>query len=263
MKSHNIKDILEERRMDVSENSWEQLASQLDANDKKKTRRNIYPYAACLALLIGLATFIIGKNIGEKESQTIANTEKEIQIEEAVKTPKQPIYKDAIDSKTSNEVIVVQEELPKKEATKTPKRIATKAPILLKEEKETAVALQKEIQKPVVDKNKIESKIVVPIITQKEIVVAANDDIKASIIELSIAEKITITDAEIDQLMKEATASLSELDIKKDDDTMRFATADELLNEVENELDTSFRQKVFEIIKKNFKKGKTLLADRN
>lgn len=260
MKSHNIKDILEERRMEVSEGSWDQLASQLDANDKKKKRRNIYPYAACLAILVGLITFIVSKNIGEIESQTIVNTDKETQIEKEVETPKPLILKDNIHTEITEEAVVVQEELPKVNETET--RIQKEE--IVKQQKESIVQFEKEVQKDVVVQEKeIIPKEIETIITQKDVVIDTDKDLRASIVALSAIENIEITDAEIDQMLKEAQLSLSELDIEKENDQIRFATADELLYEVENELDRSFKQKVFDLIKRNVKKGKTLLADRN
>lgn len=261
MKSHNIKDILEERRMEVSENSWEKLAGQLDANDKKKKRRSIYPYAACIALLVGLITFIIGKNVGE--SETIVDTDKTIQIQEEVETPKPIILEEAIAEEALKESIVEHKALIEPKITTGKDEITEKEKLSSKQQKETLIAFQKEIQNTVVMKEKENtSKEVEAIITQKEIVVDEDKDLKASIIALSAAEKITITDAEIDQLLKEAEQSLSELDIKKEDDIIRFATADELLNEVENELDRSFKQKVYELVKHKISRTRTAAIDR-
>ncbi len=254
MKSHNIKDILEERRMEVSENSWEQLAAQLDANDKKRKRRSLYPYAACIALLVGLITFIIGKSVGE--SQIVVDTDKTIKFQEEIEAPKPVIFKEIINEEIFKESIVENKE------TIQPKPIAVKKEQLKeKHQVETAIAFQKEIQKTVTIQEKENSfKEVETIITQKEVVIDENKDLKASIIALSAAEKITITDAEINQLLKEAEESLSELDIKEED-VLRFATADELLDEVELELDRSFKKKVFELVKYKISKTRTAAID--
>ena len=68
-----------------------------------------------------------------------------------------------------------------------------------------------------------------------------------------------VTDAEIDALLEQATA---ELDINYGVYT-QTATAKNLLNEVEYELEESFRQKVFEVLKEGFSKAKTAVANRN
>ena len=91
----------------------------------------------------------------------------------------------------------------------------------------------------------------------------SNSVLKASVAALSANEKIAITDEEIDQLLKEAQQSLIKLDVQKDLDITTFATADELLEEVELELDKSFKQKVFDLIKSNIKKSRTVIADRD
>ena len=265
MKLHNIKKILEERRIEVSESSWDQLASQLDANDKKTKRRNIYPYAACIAVLVGLITFMVSKSFGESQSQTIVGTDEIIKIEEEIKTPKPVIFKEEINNDQFKDAMVVNEETTYPKQTTTEKEAFKKEQLTPKQRKETIVELQKEIKNTVVVQEiKKIPKEIETIITEKEVVVNnANEELKASIMALSAFEKVTITDAEIDQMLKEAQRSLSELNIKKEQDLMRFATADELLNEVEYELDKSFKQKVFDLVKKNVKKGKTLLADRN
>lgn len=255
MKSHNIKDILEERRMEVSENSWEQLAAKLDANDKRKKRRSLYPYAACIALLISLIVFIVGKNAGE--SQIVVDTDETIQIQEEVETPKPIIFNETINEEMFKESVAESKE------TIQPKPIAVKKEQLKqKHQVETAIAFQKEIKNTVTIQKKENSfKEVETIITQKEVVIDENKDLKASIIALSAAEKIAITDAEINQLLKEAEESLSELDIKEED-VLRFATADELLDEVELELDRSFKKKVFELVKYKISKTRTAAIDR-
>ena len=84
MKSHEIKDILEERTIEVSENSWDKLASQLYANDQKEKRKTFYlPYAACLALLFGVIAFMFVKNEGNKTSETIVDTNSKEIIKQA------------------------------------------------------------------------------------------------------------------------------------------------------------------------------------
>lgn len=266
MKSHDIKDILEERRMEVSEHSWEKLAGQLDANDQKKRRKKFYyPYAACLALIISAIVFMFMKNGGNSTTETIVDTEEVIKQDKESKTP--IILKDKIDTKVFKEALV------QSGGTKQQQQIETTAtekvqPIGSQSKKQLTAALQKEVQNTVVV-TKIDTfpKEIIPkklenVIVQKEVVLDRDKELKASIAALSAKENVQITFQEIDQLLKEAQESLKQLDVKKEDTAvLRFATADELLNDVEYELDMSFKQKVFELIKEKVKKRNTVVVE--
>jgi hypothetical protein len=262
MKSHDIKDILEERRMEVSEHSWEKLAGQLDANDQKNRRRKFYyPYAACLALLISAVVFMFMKNDGNSATETVVDGEEVIKQNKESRTP--IILKDKIDTKAFKEALAESEE------TKQPKQIELTSnkkvqPLENQTKKQLAAELQKEVQDVVVvnkidtlQKGKLEN-----VIAQKEVVLDTNKELRASIAALSAKEKVQITFQEIDQLLKEAQESLKELDVRKEEvEVLRFATADELLEDVEYELDMSFKQKVFELIKQKVKQRNSVVVE--
>ena len=153
MKSHNIKNILEERRIDVSENSWEKLAGQLDANDQKKKRKSFYPYAACFALLVGFSVFMMLKTADAIGTETIVETEKE-----ATKIPTQVDSKEKIISletekfSIKNNTVVTQEETLKSIESKD---ITTSATI--EKATESEIELLKEVQNTVVVNTKEKS----------------------------------------------------------------------------------------------------------
>lgn len=260
MKSRNIKDILEERSIEASENSWEQLAGRLDAYDNKKKRENIYPYAACVAMLIALIGFLIGKTVGE--TQIVVDTEKTIQVQKDIKRQKPVLNKETIENKVEK-AIVAQEETSKIKKVQDEKEKLLKEKLTQNQQKMSAIALQKEIQKPIsINSSKAtlkRNKEKVAAVLQKDVI--NNDELKASIAALSAAEKVSISDEKIDQLLKEAQQTLQNLNIKETIDITSFATADELLNEVEYELDMSFKQKVFELVKDKISKTRTAAID--
>lgn len=261
MKSHNIKNKLEGRRIEVSETSWEMLASQLDANEQQKKRKSFYPYAACLALLVGFIMFMILKTETVEETETIVKTETEATKNPTKVDAQQIVIPIEIEKITiENNVVSTQES-----TSKVIEDNVVRDKLIAEEKQQLETVLHKELQHTVVvnEKEQLPKKIKT-IITEKEVVVVnANEDLKASILALSVAEKIAITDEEIDQLLKEAKQSLQKIAIKKDVDITSFATADELLEEVEFELDKSFKQKVFDLIKSNIQKSRTVIADRN
>ncbi|MFK7750751.1 MAG: hypothetical protein AB8B65_20330 [Kordia sp.] len=264
MKSHDIKNRLEERTIAVSENSWEKLAGKLDANDQKKRGKKFYyPYAACLALLISAFVFMFLKNDGIAIDETIVDVEKTIKQNKESKTP--IILKEEIDHITFKEVLVESEEVKQPKQLKSTVTKKTQS-ITNQTKKQLETELQKEVKNAIVI-NKIDTvlkeapKKIETIVAQEEVELNSDKELKASIAALSAEEKVEITFQEIDQLLKEAQGYLKELDVKKEETTvLRFATADELLNDVEYELDMSFKQKVFELIKEKVKKRNTVVV---
>ncbi|AXG69780.1 hypothetical protein KORDIASMS9_02007 [Kordia sp. SMS9] len=260
MKSHEIKNILEERTIEVSEHSWEKLAGQLDANDRKKRSKKIYiPYAACLALLVSWLVFMMVQSEETTNTDEIANQENTTKpIITKTKENSQDIViptKEKIQEVIVKDTEVVVETNTSKDADE--KEIVPKATA------EFTTELQKEIKNAVVIQEKIIPQKIETVIEEKEVIITTNDDLKASIVALLKEEKRTVTNAEIDLLLKEARESLKYLEVTKEKvNNTNFATADELLNEVEYELDKSFKQRVFELVKRNVKRTRTADIDR-
>jgi len=262
MKSHDIKDILEERTIEVSENSWEKLASQLDMNDQNKKRKGFYPYAACLALLFSFIIFMIAKKDISQET-SIVNSEETIKLDTESITPSPIILKEEISDELFKEALVASEESMLPQQTKTiVKAQKEEASISNQQKEKLEVELKKEVQNAVaVNEKIIVPKVIETISAQKEVIIDPNKDLRASIAALSATENVAITDEEINELLKEAQQSFDKLDVKETVDLTAFATADELLNEVEYELDMSFKRKVFELIKRNVQKTRTVVVD--
>ncbi|MEM6719697.1 MAG: hypothetical protein AAF611_10300 [Bacteroidota bacterium] len=258
MKSHDIKDILEERRIDVSEHSWEKLAGQLDAHDRKQRRKKGYiPYAACVALLVGWLVVMMLKSESGVGDDMIVNQEETIKPTIKEESQQNSIPQELKEEKAVEETItntqIANEENVIKDAETAIEVAPTKAALAaeLQKEVKSAVAIQEKKQ-PI----KIETTIV-----QQEAIVNSNADLKASILAFLQDEKVKVTNAEIDQLLKEAQESIKELDVKENINYTNFATADELLNEVEYELDMSFKQRVFEMVKRNIQRTRTADID--
>jgi len=260
MKSHDIKNIVEERRIEVSEHSWEKLAGQLDAHDRKQRRRKFYiPYAACLALLVSWLVFmmttsetVVGDDTIVNQEETINPTiKKEKSLENSI--PQKEIKEEKAVKDIIADTQIASEENVIKEANKKIEVAPTKAAL--------AGELQKEVKNAVVTQEKKQPIKIETTIVQQEAIVDSNADLKASIVEFLEAEKVKVTDAEIDQLLKEAQEAIKQFDVKETVNYTDFATADELLNEVEYELDMSFKQRVFEIVKQNIQRTRTADID--
>ena len=252
MKSHEIKDLLEERTIEASSQSWEQLANQLDAHDAKKKRTRLYPYAASVAVLLGLLLFWVHSN--DEITATIVDTQHESTPSKLPQEKEQQIVLPEVEVKpVEKSAVVVNETVSRSQHT----IVKTEKVVTVQLERSVA-ELQKEVQKTKVIPQEMQT-----VIAQTDVAFKEEQDIKASIAALSKTEKIAITDAEIEQLLNEAKKSLQDMETTTPKDFLTFATADELLEEVEVELDRSFKQKVFELIKNNLQKTRTVVADRD
>ena len=72
-----------------------------------------------------------------------------------------------------------------------------------------------------------------------------------------------VTDAEVDALLAEAS---SKIELNRTFEQKAFSekiTANDLLWDVEMELEASFREKVFEVVKDGFLKARSAVANRN
>jgi hypothetical protein len=257
MKSHDIKDILEARRIEVSENSWDKLAGKLDANDRTQQRKKFYlPYVASLAVLISVVIVMLLNSDTVEETQ-IADTEKTTKSI-ITKENTQPIVIPQKEEKVEN---ILEEDTQLAVEDNTPKiikEVEKKTEIIQKTDKELAT----ELQQAVAIQEKIIPQKIETVIQEKEAVLAEDEALKESILAILKEEKVTVTNAEIDLLLQQAQQSLKELDVQETIDYTNFATADQLLNEVEYELDMSFKQRVFEIVKRNYKRTRMADIDR-
>lgn len=264
MEQHNIKKKLEERRIAPSEDSWNTLEAMLDTNDHKPRRKYFWHYAisACVLLLLGLLFFMNPENEIIPESQTIVNEE-----------PQKVIDDDAKQQTNKNEKIAVVPTVAKNDARqeKVEQVIAKKEAVVAKDKKPTESLKvkviyneEKAVAKVSEQKLKSEVKLVVeekPVVAQviKDDIIKT--EIKSAVAEVTAKKVAEITDEELDKLLKEGQFALDSL--KMFTEFEYTVNADNLLDEVEYDLDRSFKEKVFEIIKKQFKKDNTSVVNRN
>jgi hypothetical protein len=84
-------------------------------------------------------------------------------------------------------------------------------------------------------------------------------EVVAEIKQLQTNES-SVSDEEIDSLLKQAQREILKQQIY--DETTRTVNADNLLQDVEMELEQSFRDKVFEALKSSYSSVKTAVAER-
>jgi hypothetical protein len=239
----HIKDKFQEREIQPSENAWSNISSELNNDESEK--KPVYLWmgiAAGIVVLVGIALFYYNGSVVNNELPTeIVDTEKENKLEDV-------IIKESIPFKRKGEVVEVS--LGTKTNVEKVKVKELKLPrgqesIVLDDKVEVAV-------NQVLTEESIEKLVPDEIIDSK---------VAAIIAQVTLLEQNnTVTDAEVDSLLKRAQDEILRERIFNTDNTV---DAMALLTEVEEELDQSFRDQIFNSLKAGFIKVRTAVADRN
>jgi len=230
-----IKHTLENREIEPSAKSWEQLRAKLDKKEKKAIPLNWWLGIAA-SFIGGILLVSIFYNTSE-----ILNTpqvvEKTNEIENSQPFP------------ISKEAIVSQEEEIKEEVV---------APVIPKNKN---LESESEIVHTTSNKTKVQEKMESKTLSNEQMVIAEKvDELITAILSLE-ENNIDLTEEEVDALLANATQQiLIEKQLKT---STAQINANSLLEDVEMELDQSFREKIFEMLKVGFNKTRTAIATRN
>jgi hypothetical protein len=250
----NIKDKLDKRTLSPSSDGWSKLSDRLDADEKKSKTPLFWWLSIAAGLIIMIAVSVRFFNNGESEQLIpviVEDQKNEKQIEpttpilEELKTIELAIENNEIEPKKDNLKINEQPKIRdyKKETIKTSKSKTGLAQntndktIDLKEDTELNDNLSKELNESLM----------------KEAVVDALIGLKS--------ENTTVTDREIDSLLKVASKELFKDKLQKD--ASKTVDANALLLSVEEDMGQSFRSKVFDALKGSYETVKTAVAERN
>lgn len=244
-----LKEKLEKRSISPSSDSWTQLADRLDAEDQKSNRSLFWwlSIAASIIVLIAVSvTFFTNNTIIETPQVVIEdNTTKDNDTPKTTEdlTPKTEVKQ--------NEQIV-ENKVEDTKPTINPKKESLKSPVVNK----TQLAINTNDNQSLDDTkndetNTIESFDNKALIDKTEITQVISDIKKAR--EASI-------DKEVDSLLQLAQKELFKYKLQKE---TKVVDANQLLNEVEEDMGQSFRSKVFEALKDSYKTVKTAVAERN
>ncbi|MFD2099397.1 hypothetical protein [Flagellimonas iocasae] len=234
----HIKQKLEERTITPSKGAWDKIASKVKEQPQRK-RNSWFPYAIA-ASVVGIVFLSV---------LFFADSNPKMEQTEVVETGTQ------IESKAQQEVTTVDESGQKVDSQYSDVEIESKIPGKREEpipEPSTynlAVANQ-ETEQPLRDEIELNSD---TLIAQK---------VEEVVAQVTLMESLNrdVTDAEVDSLLRAA---------QRDILTDRLFTngqsvdASALLAEVEDELDESFRDQIFDALKSGYFKLRTAVADRN
>lgn len=233
-----IKSQLEKREITPSLKSWEALRSRLDANQKKKSP--IYWYLGLAASFVG-GIFIVSLLFNTKTSndnpivfkeQFVAPTEIKNESPVFDTIEKEIQISDSNVPKVVEEITVREKEAVNKPETKPSENTVTDSAVAESIFENEDALLNKKIEK---------------IIAQ---------------VSRKGTQQDSMTASEIDALLANATA-----EVLKEKQKSRYqdqgVSATDLLNDVEYEMEQSFREKIFEMLKEGFNKTRTAVANRN
>lgn len=245
-----IKRQLRDREISPSAGNWEKLSARLDTPQPKKK-----PFV----LWMGIAASIIGGililslvfNSSTLNSPEIVDVpHKEIEADKASGEIFNSTYKETEQFATSEENEVKEEPIPSKTETTDSNRKERSR------NKREAIA--------VIDNKKLISHQSLAISAEpsanKSLTLKLNDALTNII--ATVENGPTVTDAEVNELLAEAAAKISKESYKTDFAVGKVNPQD-LLQDVEFEMDNSFRDKIFEILKEGYSKARTAVANRN
>ncbi|MCM5661491.1 hypothetical protein [Galbibacter mesophilus] len=230
----HIKKNLESREITPSENSWHSLKDKLEADEvsvqTSSFKKFYWVAAAIVIMLLAGGTYIFSEGFNKDEPQIVAKEAKS-------ESSKNQLEENALQNEIEEPVVASESKPIKKtlESREEPKD--TKEAILMPEE--SLVVTEKKEEETDYETEKI-------------------NEVASKIVTLQ--ESNSVTDEEIEALLLEAQKSIykERMALQSPDSLSALA----LLEEVETELDQSFKEKVFEAIKESFVKVRTAVAER-
>lgn len=244
----DMKDKLDKRRLKPSSDAWNILSERLE-NEEKKNNRKPYWWLGLAASLIGVL-FVVSQFLNTTE---VSDTP--VIVDAPKVTPGNKTNTIAIEDKVLDDVEKVTIEAEKISHSKEEFQKLVKS----RKEKAIIIAVNEDIVSPE-EKNK--QIITTTELSKKSLTFEEQkvQDVVAKVLTLKDKNKV-VTDADIDALLE---AAQKEIKLNRlYNETTSVVDANALLQDVETELDQSFRGKVFEALKSSYNSVKTAVVQRN
>ena len=234
----HIKERLEDRTIAPSKGAWDKIASQVKEPAPRK-RNTWFPYAIAASVvgIVLVSVFFFTKSDAEVEQIQVVDTK--------TKTETQTQFEDRkVKELVKDEQTEVTKTKSEPVAPEKTEEFASKIPV-----SNTAIA-EEEVKEPLRDEIKINSD---RLIAQKV------EEVVAQVELMETAQK-DVSDAEVDSLLRAAQRQILTDKLFTEGGSV---DAMSLLAEVEDELDESFRDQIFDALKSGYLKLRTAVADRN
>ncbi|WP_298495766.1 hypothetical protein [uncultured Algibacter sp.] len=246
---NDIRDKLEERRLQPSTNAWSKLSDRLD-NEDAKSNKKPYWWLGIAASVIGVLFMVsqfLNKETKVSDAPVIVETPEVIEYHKNTPTIKENKFegKDEVNKNVEKQIVT---------QTRVKKLIPAK-----REQQLVNVLKQPKAPSKKEESNQV---ITLPITPKKTLSFEEQkiEEVVAQVQSLK-SKKSTITNAEIDALLKAAQKEIKHNRLYNQ--TTGLVDANALLQDVEEELDQTFRSKVFEALKSSFNSVKTAVVQRN
>ena len=237
----HIKKQLNEREINPSDNAWDKISGQLQNTEFPKTKRFFWYSVA--AAFIGI--LIVSSIYFNTKAELI---DPKIQI---VETPNEPVV-----IPNTEDVVIKQNSLEEKIA------ISDKASIKNAKKPGVQVETDLDYNAQIASNDNVNDKVIktdaVP--NAKEQLINAKIAEVVAQVYLMENSNLPVSSIEVDSLLRKAQQEILTDKIFNQEGKV---DAMALLNEVEGELDQTFREQIFETLRAGFLKVKTAVADRN
>jgi len=256
-----FKEKLDRREIKPSENSWEKLSSQLDS-EEKTSKYNFWWLGIAATILVGI--LIIGL---QYRNSSVKSTP------QVVDAPVDKVNKEQyeiLDEKSTEEEA---EKLPvlNDENIRTQDAVAENTEVEVNKKSPKSNSVEVEKSKEIAstkERNTMVASSVEPKLIEPETINSAINSKADAIITQKLSEVIaqvnnmnSVSDAEVDKLLAQAARQ-----IEKERD-YNFSAGkidpDDLLQSVEMDIEYSFREKIFDVLKEGYLKAKTAVVNRN
>ncbi|SDQ29396.1 hypothetical protein [Flagellimonas zhangzhouensis] len=237
----HIKETLKDREITPSSNAWEKITSEVSV-EKKNGGKRWFPYAIAASVVgIVLVSVFYFNSDSATEEQPMQLVEEQVE-EDVIVEDQNELFEVEKSVSVENTVAATDIESPveKEEVEPQSDQIAIVQPRLDQSINEDAVKDQLEQNRNLLIAQKL-------------------DEVVAQVAQME-ASQTNVSDAEVDSLLYAAQKQIMADKLFTPNGTV---DAMSLLAEVEDELDESFRDQIFDALKTGYFKLRTAVADRN
>ncbi len=237
----HIKDQLNQRKIEPSEDAWQKIANQLDQTEKPKTKKYLWlGVAASIVGLLIITTAYFNSDKKLKNETTIVNSKKDSIEKNQLKT--EGVFEKTKEILTSTNTKNIEKVISRN--LKKIKPVET-TPIITIENKIASID-------SVVKKNENN-------INTEELINTKLTEVIAKITKIEQNAE-SLTDLEVDSLITQAQKELLNQKLFRQN---KSVDAMILLSEIENELDKPLKEQIFELLKKGVLEARNAVAERN
>lgn len=272
----NIREKLQERELQPSKEAWNKLSDTLEKEpQKKKNRRLLMAVAAGFVGVLLVVSFLLDSKNNTNIDQIVVEDNITPQVEEKITIDSN--NEESIVENTTGSMAEVETKREENFSENENIRKNNRTEIVVNTQNDMNTLIEKdgtyheEIQTPVEDEvihdsvafNTKDEKTVEeePVKTKNDLFIDNKVKEVITAIEQIKKDKNMITADDIDALLNKAQRDISDNRILNSNDRKVDATA--LLIDVENELERSFRDRVFEALGNGFNKIRTAVVERN